>query len=99
MHSKKHRKIRQRIEAFKFQCRAARQTYPTDGGLNRRVAQIWRDFAHDQRAFVAKAKIQPHKRTLGIICEGLHRTKLPCGNHAVTGNPVTVRIEPRTKLS
>lgn len=97
MHSKKHRKIRQRIEAFKFQCRAARQTYPTDGGRNRRVAQIWTDFVVSQRLFIARGGRHTKKTTVRAISGGLHRTKLPCGNYETTGNPVTVRLEPQTK--
>ena len=97
MHSKRHRRERQRIEAFRFQCRAARQCFHYPGGRNQRVAQIWRDFVIYERLFIAKEERQTEKITLGIICDGLHRTKLPCGNHAVTGNPVTVRIESRTK--
>ena len=49
MHNKRHRRERQRIEAFRFQCRAARQCFHYTGGRNQRVAQIWRDFAKAQR--------------------------------------------------
>ena len=98
MHSKQHRRERQRIAARKFQQRNGR----------RQCQAIWRHFgaAHAWRnrirwlIFLATTpQRQTQKITPGIICEGLHRTKLPCGNYAVTGNPVTVRIEPRTKLS
>ena len=87
MHSKRHQRERQRIEAFRFQCRAARQCFHCPGGRNQRVAQIWRDFA--------KAERQAQKITIGVICTGLHCVPLPCGNYATTGNHVTVRIAPR----
>jgi hypothetical protein len=94
MHSKRHRRERQRIAAFRFQCRAARQCFHYPGGRNQRVAQIWRDFVVYERLFIAKAQRQAQKITTSIICTGLHRVPLPCGNYATTGNPVTVRTEP-----
>jgi hypothetical protein len=94
MHSKRYRRQRQRIAANKFQQHNGRRAGPT----------FWRRSgaahasAHRFRWFIFLATTtqrQAEKITLGIICEGIHRTKLPCGNHAATGNPVTVRIAPR----
>lgn len=92
MHSKHHRRERQRIAANKFQRRFARDIEDNGGILY--VPDKFRNYVAMCRWF-AKAQRQTEKITLGIICEGIHHTKLPCGNHAATGNPVTVRIAPR----
>lgn len=95
MHSKHHRRERQRIAAFRFVSRNGRRA-PNANAVT--PAEAWRNHIAWRVICTAQEERQAKEITLGIICKGLHRTKLPCGNYAVTGNPVTVRIAPNKKL-
>jgi len=92
MHSKRHRRERQRRAARKFR-RAFRRDIEDNGGILR-VPDRFRNYVAMCRWF-AKAERQAQKITIGVICTGLHCVPLPCGNYAATANPVTVRIAPR----
>lgn len=88
MHSKRHRQQRQRIEAIKFQRSNGLRAQPI-------FAFRWGGIYAWRLDVAVEAEKRKHELASGAICEGLHRTKLPCGNYDVTGNPVTVRLAPR----
>ena len=94
MHSRKHRRERQRIAADKFRQRNGRRIPHNADFVT--SADAWRNHIAWCR-FYAAAQERRTRKTTTTICTGLHRVRLPCGNYATTGNPVTVRIETRAE--